>query len=261
MFALAPVTAASFLVAIGLAGSAAVGSALATLVLRIENNAPLVYPRSHCLTCGVRIAIRDLIPIAGWFMLGARCRHCHVRVDSFYPIVEAVAVLIGALSVALVPAHAIATIFFGWQLLTLAAIDFRIQRLPNLLVGALAASGLTWQIVQNPRFPTDHVAAACLLAGFFVALAWSYRRFRGQSGIGVGDAKFAGAIALWLEPAALPETILLASAAALVAALVRLHLVRGAMIRDRLAFGPWLAAAAWATWLAQSGTPLLWRPI
>lgn len=260
MFAPASATVVSLLAGIGLVASAAIGSALATLVVRIENDVSLVYPRSRCPACGVRIAMRDLVPIAGWFLLQGRCRHCHVRVDAFYPIVEASAIAVCALSAALVPAHVIASIFFGWQLLTLAAIDFRIQRLPNMLVGVLAASGLMVHIAQNARFPTDRVAAACLLTGLFLALGWSYRRLRGRTGLGAGDAKLAGAIALWLEPAALPETLLLASAAALTTAFVRLHLVRGATARDRLAFGPWLAAAAWVTWLVQSNTPLLWWP-
>jgi leader peptidase (prepilin peptidase)/N-methyltransferase len=244
---------------IGLAASAAIGSALATMAVRIANDAPLIYPRSRCPSCSMRIAARDLLPVAGWFVLRARCRYCHARIDVFYPIVEAAAMLVCALSATLVPAHAIASMFFGWQLLTLAAIDFRIQRLPNMLVGGLATSGFIWHIVQDAQFPTNIVAAACLVTGIFLALGSSYRRLRGWPGLGAGDAKLAGAIALWLEPAALPETILLASFAALALALVRLHFVRGATANDRLAFGPWLCAAAWATWLAHSDAPLLWR--
>ena len=73
---------------------------------------------------------------------------------------------------------------------------------------------------------------------------------RGREGLGRGDAKLLAAAGAWVGVRALPQVVLAAALAGLVAAAcLRLAGVRlGA--QSALPFGPFLALATWLVWLA-----------
>jgi leader peptidase (prepilin peptidase)/N-methyltransferase len=77
----------------------------------------------------------------------------------------------------------------------------------------------------------------------------AYRRLRRREGLGQGDAKLFAAAGAWLGIAALPQVVLLAALAALIAA-AGLSLA-GTRLRAHTAlpFGPFLALASWSIWL------------
>ncbi len=82
------------------------------------------------------------------------------------------------------------------------------------------------------------------------AIAALYRSLRQREGLGQGDAKLLGAAGAWVGATALPQVILLAALAALVAAgALRLGGVR-LQLHSALPFGPFLALATWIIWLA-----------
>ena len=76
-----------------------------------------------------------------------------------------------------------------------------------------------------------------------------YRKVRGRDGLGAGDAKLLAAAGAWVGASGLPQVILFAAVAGLVAAAcLRLAGVRlGAA--SALPFGPFLALATWLVWL------------
>jgi len=41
-----------------------------------------------CLSCAKTLGSRDLIPVASFFLLGGRCRHCKSKISWQYPLVE-----------------------------------------------------------------------------------------------------------------------------------------------------------------------------
>jgi leader peptidase (prepilin peptidase)/N-methyltransferase len=77
-----------------------------------------------------------------------------------------------------------------------------------------------------------------------------YRAIRGRDGLGGGDAKLLAAAGAWVGVRALPQVVLFAAIAGLVAAAgLRIAGVRlGA--QSALPFGPFLALATWLVWLA-----------
>ena len=99
----------------------------------------------------------------------------------------------------------------------------------------------------------DSALGAVLGYATLRALAVFYRMLRQREGLGPGDAKLLGAAGAWVGATALPQVILLAALAALLAAAalrlvgVRLH------AHSALPFGPFLALAIWTIWL---GGPL-----
>lgn len=232
-----------------------IGSFLTAVADRAGHGfAGLLTGRSRCPSCLATLGPRDLVPLASWLVQRGRCRHCGAPIAAAYPLTELGAGMVGALSGILVadpwPALAVATV--GWWLMALALIDLRLFRLPDLLTLPLAAAGLLLAAAAWPAglvLPDAGMAVAGAIAGF-LALAivrLIYARLRRAEGLGLGDAKLAGAAGAWLGPAALPWLVLLAALVALAGAALVHRQLRGDLA---VPFGPALALAFWGLLLA-----------
>jgi leader peptidase (prepilin peptidase)/N-methyltransferase len=125
--------------------------------------------------------------------------------------------------------------------------------LPDVLTVGLGLAGLGFALGGGPQAFLPHLigAAAGYLALGLVALV--YQRLRGQSGLGMGDAKLLAAGGAWLGWTALPSVVLIASVSCL-ALLAGQALLRGErMPRGPVPFGPYLAGAIWLMWLLHAG--------
>ena len=236
-----------------------VGSFLGTLIVRLPEGRPVVIDRSRCDACGQALGLRDLIPIASWLFLKARCRHCGATLSPFYPLIELAAVAVAAWSLLAVPSPLIwPTAALGWVLLALSVIDTRHFILPDVLTLPLIPAGLAlaWWLDPAGGFGgtlLHHALGAA--AGFlgFAGLALTYRRLRGREGLGLGDAKLLAAAGAWLSWTGLGSVLLWAAPLALVVALAA-GVIQGTLSdklagRSALPFGPFLALGFWLTWL------------
>ncbi len=74
-----------FLAVIG----ACVGSFLNVVIYRLPRGESIVFPGSHCPSCGRAIRAYDNIPILSYLLLLGKCRFCKVRISPRYIAVEA----------------------------------------------------------------------------------------------------------------------------------------------------------------------------
>ncbi|WP_194744734.1 A24 family peptidase [Thermaurantiacus tibetensis] len=207
----------------------AVGSFLATLVVRAAQGLPLT-GRSRCDSCRAPLPAAALLPLLAFAAQRGRCRHCGTAIDPVHPALEAAAALVGALALGLLgPGPGLAGALFGWLLLAAAALDLRHHWLPDWLTLPLLALGLGLSLARDPSgFPAQAAAA-----GGFLLLFWLVReahfRLRGCEGLGLGDVKLAAALGAWVNPVLLPPLLLLAALAGLLwAAFVRARAGAGA---------------------------------
>jgi len=227
-----------------------IGSFLGVVVRRLPEGRPIAWSRSYCEGCGARLGVRDLVPLFSWLAGRGRCRFCGRPLEWFYPLIE-----LAALAVALISlfvdngADVWLDCLLGWWLLTLAWIDVRCWLLPDSLTLPLIIAGLAAAAAFDPEGLTDRAfgAAAGYLGLRMVALI--YRALRGRDGLGGGDAKLLAAAGAWVGLRALPQVVLLAALAGLLAAAcLRLSGIRlGA--QSAIPFGPFLALAIWLLWL------------
>ena len=68
---------------------AAIGSFLNVVIYRWPQRESVVFPPSHCMSCGERLGLIDLIPVLSYLLLRGRCRHCQRRYSPRYALVEA----------------------------------------------------------------------------------------------------------------------------------------------------------------------------
>ncbi|MBM2826775.1 MAG: pulO [Dehalococcoidia bacterium] len=66
----------------------AVGSFLNVCIDRLPLGQSILHPPSHCPNCGKPIAVRDLIPVLSYALLGGRCRYCSASIPVRVPLVE-----------------------------------------------------------------------------------------------------------------------------------------------------------------------------
>jgi leader peptidase (prepilin peptidase) / N-methyltransferase len=227
-----------------------VGSFLGVVIRRLPEARPIAWERSRCEGCGAALGIRDLVPLLSWLALRGRCRSCHASIGWFYPGVElaSLAIAVAALSVDSGTQIWLDCIL-GWWLLALGWIDARHWLLPDLLTLPLVIVGLAAALAFEPGGLTDRAFGAAVGYLALRFLADLYRKLRGRDGLGEGDAKLLAAAGAWVGASGLPQVILIAALAGLVAAAgLRLAGIR-LTAASALPFGPFLAFATWLVWL------------
>jgi leader peptidase (prepilin peptidase)/N-methyltransferase len=228
-----------------------IGSFLGVVIRRLPAGQPIGLARSACPSCGSRLGARDLVPVVSFLLLRGRCRHCHAPIGGVHPAVELAATGIAAWAVLAhtEPVWIWASCVLGWSLLALGWIDVERLVLPDALTLPLLLAGLGATMLLQPTEILDHTvgAAAGYLALRIVAAV--YQAWRGQAGLGGGDAKLLAVAGAWLGWQALPWVALEASVAGIAAAAIARLLGYRIGRTTAMPFGPFMAAAIWAVWL------------
>ncbi|MCA2967041.1 MAG: prepilin peptidase [Acidobacteriaceae bacterium] len=255
-------------VAAGLLGLL-IGSFLNVCIYRLPRDLTVWAPaRSFCPACERGIAWYDNLPVFSYLWLRGRCRQCGERIPARYLLTE---VLCGVM-------FFVSAWFWGWSLqagkmmmfsainLTLFFSDLEERILPDEFTLGGALAGLVWAyFVALPMgltmlfLPLDTPArwisvaeggfAAGLAYGSFRLLGWSYERFRGREGLGMGDMKMVAMFGAFLGLMSMLEAILIGSVLGSVLGLAFIKLRREDSAQYELPFGSFLAvgavAAAW----------------
>jgi leader peptidase (prepilin peptidase) / N-methyltransferase len=228
---------------------ACVGSFLNVVIHRLPRGESLVFPGSHCTSCGHEIAWYDNVPLVGWLLLRGHCRSCKSGISARYPLVELLTALIA------VSLHArlgfslpfLVAFYFACTLLAIAYIDLDHQIIPDVLslpgvvVGLVAAPilhGGTWlEAIQAAAL------GALLGGGILFAVAWSYERATGREGMGGGDVKLLAMVGAFLGWQGVLLTLLLGSLVGSAIG-ISIMLARGADSKLAIPFGPFLSIGA-----------------
>lgn len=64
------------------------GSFYNVVGLRVPAKQSIVYPGSHCPTCGHKLRAWELIPVLSYFIQMGKCRGCGSRISPIYPSIE-----------------------------------------------------------------------------------------------------------------------------------------------------------------------------
>lgn len=244
---------------------ATVGSFLNVVIYRLPRAESVVYPPSHCFSCGARLTVIDLFPILSYLLLRGRCRHCGRGFSPRYALVETACGLLAiacALSFGLT-VWALGIFVVCLCLVAIFFIDLDHMIIPDEFVGIIVAIGLgmdVWRLVTERGAsaiaysewigPTLYhlylprsVVGLLLGAGLLLFLGWVFEKIMGKPSMGGGDVKLAGAMGTLLGPGYmfLSYFLLAVISGAVIGLAVMALKLRGR--RDYIPFGPMLAAA------------------
>ncbi len=125
--------------------------------------------------------------------------------------------------------------------------------LPDVLTLGLVLAGLAFALVRGLPEALPFVIGAAAGYACLAAVAATYQRLRGRSGLGLGDAKLLAVGGAWLGWMALPTVLLVASIGCLAVVLARAMIQRRRISDGPIPFGPYLAGAIWMLWLFGAG--------
>ena len=250
---------------------ACVGSFLNVVAWRLPRQDSLFSPGSHCPHCGSRLRFWELVPLLSWLLQRGHCRRCGAGISIRYPAVEALTALLFVLAASASPSAlgpappALLVLVGGWLLvallLPLVLIDLDHLWLPEpicrwgVLLGLLlsALAGFSQGDGVGRSLLLWHLLAASAGLLGFEAVSAAAAKLLGKPALGLGDAKLAALLGAWLGLTGLGLLVALAVLSG--AAVGLLGRLSGRLKRGQpMPFGPFLAAAGLAVWLA--GNPL-----
>lgn len=221
------------------------GSFLTVVVDRVPRGASIVQPGSACGNCGLRLGVRDLVPVFSWLALRGKCRRCHTNIGA-EPLVLEVST---SLLFVLMAWH------FGWSwqlpayctlmagLVALTWIDLRTKRLPReityttaaIMVPLLCVAALVQHEPRRIWMMALGAAVALALMGLIYAVS--------RGGMGDGDVRLSpllGAALGFQNPGLAAVGLFFGFLAGAVVGVVVMATRRGDR-KTSIPFGPFLA--------------------
>jgi leader peptidase (prepilin peptidase)/N-methyltransferase len=228
----------------------AIGSFIATILIRWPKGEGAVSGRSRCDSCGAVLGPLELVPVLSWLVRRGRCARCGAGIDPRHLAVELAGAMIGVVAALAHPLPlALVTAGLGWWLLLAAALDLEEQWLPNLLTLPLILLGLgaAWAGFGPPL--AERLWGAGIGWASLESIRLIYRLSRGRDGMGGGDPKLFAAAGAWVGVWNLPVILLVAGLLGIAAALTMI--LRGQQVEagTRMPLGTLLALALWPAWL------------
>ncbi|MDF2458823.1 MAG: pilD [Nitrospira sp.] len=233
----------AYLIAAGF--GALIGSFLNVCIHRLPRYESIVWPGSHCPSCGTTIEYYDNIPLFSYLWLLGRCRTCRSSISMRYPVVEvanAAGYVMILAAFGLTWTTALYSALFS-ALLVVTGTDLTHRIIPNVVTVPGIVLGLLGAATVLPVGLVNALLGVAIGGGILWALAWASPYLFGKEGMGGGDIKLLAMIGAFLgwKPALL--TIMVGS---LSGSLIGLSLIGlGLMKRDEyIPFGPFLVFGA-----------------
>ena len=230
---------------------------LPRMLLGMNTNTPhdnpsfnIAVPASFCPQCQHTIQWWHNIPLLSFIGLRGRCAYCHQSIPMRYFWVELGTVLWALLSVWMfgLTWQALSSFVFFSVLWVASWIDALHFLLPDVLNYVLFGMGL----VVAMAFAHNGVGVALIdaLSGaaFGYVMLWipyfTYLKWRGIEGLGLGDCKLLAAIGCWQGVVAVPNVLLFACVLALVFGVLMAWSRHQTVATLKIPFGPFISAAA-----------------
>ncbi len=223
-----------------------VGSFLNVCVHRLPRGESLVRPPSRCPQCGYVLRWYDNIPVAGYLLLGGRCRKCRGPIAIRYPTLELVTLAVFLVHAAVFgwSGLLVVRLLFACALIVLFAIDLEHHLLPDVITLPGIVIGLAASVAFPPGL-VDALLGILIGGGALWLIGEAYYRYSGQEGMGGGDVKMLAMIGAFLGWKLVLVTLVLSSVAGSLIGVLVIALKRGDM-KYALPYGTFLALGALA---------------
>lgn len=216
-----------------------IGSFLNVCIYRIPKEESIVFPASHCTSCGHELKFYELIPVVSYIFLRGRCIKCKSKISIKYPLIE---ILNGLLYLLLFIKYELSFNFIFYCLLVSLLIVISIIDLESKYVySSTTIVGVLLAIIYI-------IIGGCLgevrilnnLLGGLIGYGIIFLIIILTGGMGEGDADIAGICGLFIGI----KGVLVALFLAIILGGIFASIVLILKIKDRkseIAFGPYIA--------------------
>ncbi len=167
------------------------GSFYNVLIYRLPRNISVVFPPSHCPSCGKKIRWYHNIPLISYILLKGRCKECGERISLQYPLVELSSGFLALLSYLRWGPTLDGLIYYSFfsALLVLSLIDLKFFILPDVITIPGILVGIISSFFREDANLLTSLSGASF--GFLVSLSiyLYYVKVRKMEGLGFGDVK------------------------------------------------------------------------
>jgi len=218
------------------------GSFLNVLIYRLPKGESIVFPGSHCASCGHPVRFYDNFPVLSYLFLRGRCRDCQTRISFQYPFIE---LLTAASLLSLYLRYDLSAQFLVYSVLVLflipiSVIDWETYLILNrlTLTGFILGTALVLGFqIESWKTVLIGAVGGGGLAIFFAGLGKIF--FRKES-LGFGDVKLLVMIGVYVGFLGASLGLFFGSVAALFFILVK-TVKRQLKLGDTIPFGPFIA--------------------
>ncbi len=206
----------------------------------------LAVPNSTCPKCQHKIKPWENIPVLSYLLLKGKCSNCKTPISWRYPSIELATAVLASLVYWQfgLGVQGLALIFMTYCFVALFWIDVDHQLLPDSITLPLLWLGL-WLNSFN-TFVNLETAVYGAMAGYLSLwlVYWVFKLLTKKEGMGFGDFKLMAVVGAWFGWQVLPQVIFMSAIVGAVLG-VLLILIQGRDKQQPMAFGPFIAAAAW----------------
>lgn len=213
------------------------GSFINVCALRYNSDTKATKGRSKCPNCDHTLAWYDLIPLFSYISTGGKCRYCHNKISSRYPIVELLFAVVYTL-VFYVYGLTLTTLIYlvvVSVLLYAALVDLETMFIPDRTHVILILCGIALIIIDPSTLTSSLIGAVIVSIPLFI-LAYITK------GMGYGDVKLMASAGLVIGYA---NIIFAMALGAIIGAIIGIYKMRveSASGKTEMALGPSLIAA------------------
>lgn len=220
-----------------------IGSFLNVCIYRIPKGETIVTTPSHCMKCGHRLGVFELVPVFSYIFLRGRCKSCKEPISPQYPMIEVINGLLYVL-VFVVKGLSIETVIyclFTSALVVLSVIDWRTYEIPIGINIFILMLGILHVFLDYKNMLTYFV-------GFFAVSLFLFLLYVVTKGnaIGGGDIKLMAVAGLLLGY----KLIIVAFfAGCILGSVIHLIRMRVTKVSHVLALGPYLSVGLFLSML------------
>jgi len=211
--------------------------------LRLAHDESIIYPSSHCVKCGHKLNVLDLIPLLSYVFLKGKCRYCKEKISIRYPMFELVTAIAFCLCYAVfnISFELLIALIFVSVLIIITVSDIETFIIPDsaLLIGGILI--LIVQIIAYKTFAFDKLVNATISFGMMYGLKLIGNFLFKKESMGDGDIKLMALIGLVLG---IKEAILSLFAAAYLGLPYAIYIMVSKKENKELPFGPFLSLGA-----------------
>ena len=237
---------------------AVLGSFANVFIVRWPQGESIISPPSHCVQCKKKLKWFHNFPLFSYLFLRGKCAFCQSPISLRYLLVESLmACLFGAI------AHIYGVSWFCLEyclllfgLVVISFIDLKCMLIPNRFTFSGMALGLLGSLINPNRSFTASLLGLFFGGGSLYVIAWVYKKWRKEEGLGGGDVKLLAWLGAVLGLKAIPFVVLSGSLMGSLAGLVAMILYKKGL-KTAIPFGPYLCGGA-ILYLLGAGKLIYW---